>query len=274
VTERFGTPKPTYELALNGDVIDLGACHAAWWRRPRPFTLHEGLAAGSEQLVYAECQEAISGLWPALDVTWVNRPELDEVAHHKPYQLAVAGEVGLAIPRTVITNDPVEARRFIHELGFERVVYKMFAASEAAWRETRVLRADELAQLSEVRLQPVIFQEFVPAECDVRVTAIGERLFATAIRTSPGGYQFDYRMELGSATMEPTQLPRDVYEKLRALMQRLGLVYGAIDLRRTSDGQHVFLEVNPAGEWLFVEQGGGQPITEAMAELLVELDRR
>jgi hypothetical protein len=56
-------------------------------------------------------------------------------------------------------------------------------------------------------------------------------------------------------------------------MKRLGLVYGAIDLRRTPDGRHVFLEINPAGEWRFVEERTGQPMTAAFAELLVELGR-
>jgi len=120
----------------------------------------------------------------------------------------------------------------------------------------------------------VIFQELVAAECDVRVTVVGGRLFATAITVPPSGYQLDYRMELARARIETTQLPEETQARIGALMQRLGLLYAAIDLRRTSDGEHVFLEINPAGEWLFAEHGGGQPITAAMAELLIRLDRR
>jgi len=55
---------------------------------------------------------------------------------------------------------------------------------------------------------------------------------------------------------------------LRALMRRLGLVYGAIDLRLTPDGRYVFLEINPAGQFLYVEQQTGQPIAAALAALL------
>jgi glutathione synthase/RimK-type ligase-like ATP-grasp enzyme len=73
--------------------------------------------------------------------------------------------------------------------------------------------------------------------------------------------------------VEAIDLPQAVADGLRALMSRLGLAYGAIDLRRRSDGEHVFLEVNPAGQWLFVEERTGQPITEQVAAALAAHDR-
>jgi hypothetical protein len=273
LTERFGGGEHAFELAFNGHRVDLRRCRAGWWRRPQPFTLHDGIAADVASWAYTECHEAVAGLWAALDLTWVNRPELDEVAHHKPFQLAVATEVGLEIPRTLITNDPDEARRFADELGAERVIYKTFLATEQHWRETRALRAEELPLLDRVKLAPVIFQELVPAEEDIRVTVVGDTLFATAIVPAPGGYQLDYRMDLAGASYVPTELPPEVADRIRALMRRLGLLYGALDLRRRADGSCVFLEINPAGEWLFVEERSGQPITEAVADFLVMLDR-
>jgi glutathione synthase/RimK-type ligase-like ATP-grasp enzyme len=273
LTERFGGGEPSFELAFDGQRVDLRRCRAGWWRRPQPFTLHDGIDADVATWAYTECHEAVAGLWAALDLTWVNRPELDEVAHHKPFQLAVADEVGLEIPRTLITNDPEEARRFADELGAERVIYKTFLATEEHWRETRLLRAEELPLLDRVRLAPVIFQEFVPAEEDIRVTVVGDRLFATAIVPAPGDYQLDYRMNLAGASFVPTELAPEVADRIRALMKRLGLLYGAIDLRRRADGGCVFLEINPAGEWVFVEERSGQPITEAVADFLVHLDQ-
>ncbi len=272
LTQRFGTGPPRWELIQDGARTDLSTCRVAWWRRPQPFTLDPGLDAQVSAWTYTECHEAVAGMFAALDATWVNPPALDEAAHHKPYQLAVAAELGLPIPRTVITNDPAEARAFAEEVGIERTVYKTFLASENHWRETRILRPEELGLLDRVALAPVIFQQYVPAEADVRVTVVGTRLFATAIRPAPGGYAIDYRMDIDGATFSPTELSAQTEQRLRALMARLGLVYGAIDLRRTIDGD-VFLEVNPAGEWRFVEDRTGQPISQAMADLLASLDR-
>lgn len=42
-------------------------------------------------------------------------------------------------------------------------------------------------------------------------------------------------------------------------------MYGAIDMRRSPDGAYTFLEINPAGQWLFIEEKTGQPISEAIA---------
>ena len=122
-------------------------------------------------------------------------------------------------------------------------------------------------------LAPVIFQEYVPAVRDIRVTIVGPKTFATAICPPAGGYDVDYRMDIDGARFEAIDLPAPTTRKLKAMMKRMGLVYGAVDLRRTPDDTYVFLEVNPAGEWRFVEEKTGQPITAAMAQLLVALDR-
>jgi hypothetical protein len=273
LTQRFEGDRGYYEWSVDGQSIDLSTCGAGWWRRPQPFTLQPEISPDVMSFTYSECHEAAAGLWAALDLNWVNPPELDEVAHHKPYQLAAATEVGLPVPRTIITNDPAVAREFIAALGPERTVYKTFLASEQCWRETRVMRPDELEFLDSVRLAPVIFQEYVPAVADVRVTVVGESMFAAAIIPAPGGYDLDYRMDMDGASFEPAELPVETQQGIHALMKRLGLVFGAVDLRRTPDDRYIFLEVNPAGEWRFVEERTGQPITYALAELLAGLDR-
>lgn len=272
ITERFSTDARSYEFRSNGHRIDLGGCRAGWWRRPQAFTMHPKLAPAVVSFSYTECHEALAGVWPALDIKWVNPPTLDEVAHHKPFQLAVATDVGLAIPSTVITNNPETVREFIAELAPEPVIYKTFLATEQNWRETRVIRPDEFDLIDTVSLAPVIFQQYIPAVADVRVTVVGDQMFAAEIKATEGGYDIDYRMDLDGASFEPTVLAAETEEGIRRLMKKLGLVYGAIDLRRTKAGD-VFLEINPAGEWRFVEERTGQPITQSVAELLAYLDR-
>jgi glutathione synthase/RimK-type ligase-like ATP-grasp enzyme len=249
--------------------LDLGAVRTVWWRRPRPFTLHAELVRPAHQsFAYNEALEAMAGLWQALDARWVNHPTRDEVAARKLYQLRVAQEVGLRVPATLVTNHPDEARAFVEANGVGQVIYKAFSATEQAWRETRLIRPEEVGVLDSVAYAPVIFQEYVPAGADLRVTAIGEQLFAAAIYAGETTYPVDFRIDMGRARIEPAQLPAHITVGLRALMDRLGLVYGAIDMRRTPDGEHVFLEINPAGQWLFVESRAGLPITAALAREL------
>lgn len=273
LTQRFENGQCSYIYSPHGTNIDLAAAKVGWWRRPQPFSLHPGISPDVASFTYSECHEAMSGLWAALDLIWVNPPHFDEIAHHKPYQLAVATSVGLPIPRTLMTNSPDEAGKLIGELGPAQTVYKTFLASEQCWRETRTVRPDELEMLDTLSLAPAIFQEYIPASADLRVTVLGETIFATAISAASDGYQFDYRMDMEGATFEATELSSETVAGIFRLMKRLGLVYGALDFRRTSDRGDIFLEINPAGEWLFVEERTAQPITKAMAELLMELDR-
>lgn len=272
VVARYEGEHQQFSLVSRGREVALDGCRAAWWRRPQPYGLHDHLAEEARSFTYGECHEAMAGVLASLPAQWVNAPQLDAAAHHKPYQLTIAAQVGLVVPRTLITSDPDAARAFITALGPDRVIYKTFLASPECWRETRVVHPRELALLDTLRCAPVIFQEYVPAEADLRVTIIGPHLFATAVRSARGGYEVDYRMDMAGASFEPTTLPPAVEARLRTFMERLGLLYGAIDLRRRPDGEHVFLEVNPAGEWLFVEERTGQPITASMAQYLAALD--
>jgi hypothetical protein len=273
VRHRFGSATgPAAAIEFDGRLLDLSTVGVVWWRRPGSFTLDPALDADVATFAYSECAEAVDGLWASLDAAWVNPVAADATAHHKPYQLTVADRVGLAIPRTLMTNDAEAARHFVSEVGLGKVVYKTFLATRAHWRETRLLRREELTLLEHLRHAPAIFQERIDAVADVRVTVVGDELFATEITTSPGTYELDYRMALGSARLRATSVSDETEGAIRALMSELGLVYGAIDLLRTTDGAEVFLEINPAGEWLFAQARTGQDISGAMAALLGRLD--
>ena len=264
----------SYRLLDGREEIVLDDCRAVWWRRPRPFVLHQEIATGPHAtFAYNEGSQAFAGLWLSVDASWINHPTREETGARKLYQLRVAQDVGLEIPKTVVTNDPDEARRFIDALGFDRVAYKTFMPTSEDWRETRVLRPDELDLIASVTYAPVIFQEYVPARFDLRVTVVGPDMFAAAIHSSETSYEFDYRMDLANARVEPSVLPEEIERRLRDLMDGLGLVYGAIDMRLTPDGRFVFFEVNPSGQWRFVEERSGQPITERFSELLAARSR-
>ena len=215
--------------------------------------------------------QAVYGMLDALECPWMNPRAADDTAHHKPWQWAVAQEVGLRVPRTLVTSHPEDARAFVETAGPGRVVFKAFLASLDAWRETRLVTAEDMARIDLVRLAPVIFQEYVDG-VDLRITIVGDNVFPCAIDARRTRYPFDMRMVVGEAEVTPTELPATVRRDLLRLMRRLDLRYGAVDMRRTDDGEHWFLEVNPAGQWHFVEHRTGQPISEAIATELARLE--
>jgi glutathione synthase/RimK-type ligase-like ATP-grasp enzyme len=262
---------PRIDYVRNGSAsYPLHEVKSVWWRRPQVPDLSSVTDPQVNLFTANEWNEAINGLWQLLDARWMNDPTRDDAASRKARQLRVAAEVGLQVPRTLITTDVQRARRFISELGPAGTIYKTFSCTHAIWRETRLLRAQDMEHLEAVSIAPVIFQQFIPAESDLRITAVGGKLFPAAIRSVARDGLVDFRMSVGDAALRAEELPADLTEKLLALLARLGLVYGAIDIRRTPAGEYYFFEVNTAGEFLFVEDRTGQPIARAIADWLAD----
>ena len=262
-------------LHHSGNELHLSEVGAVWWRRPQQFTLHADLKGSVEaNFTHGECHCAVHGMWLLPHAGWINHPVNDEVASRKVYQLKVATEAGLIIPKTCVTSNPDHARAFIESLGIGEVIYKSFSASEQAWRETRLLKEEELDKLINVQYAPVIFQECIHADLDLRITVIGDQIFPAAIYSQDTAYKVDYRMNYHVAKIVHHPLPDNINKQLLQLMRSLGLVYGAIDMRKRHNGEYVFLEVNPAGQWLFMENPTGMPITKTLAHQLMEFDQQ
>jgi len=267
VALRYGKSGARFELRAGSGVIRADRVTAVWWRRPEPFDLGPGLHLPDAAFSFRQVLEALAGIAASLDVLWVNDPWRDARACHKPLQLAEATRAGLAVPATLVTNDPARARSFLRARGRRLTVHKALHSTSADWRPTRFVEKDELARIDGVRRAPVIFQEYVPG-VDVRVTVVGDALFAAEIDARDTASPEDFRPVWEEARIAPCKLPAKVERALRALVAELGLRYAAIDLRRRDDGEHLFLEVNPSGQWLFVEERTGLPITRAVAGLL------
>lgn len=253
--------------------IDLAEIGAVWYRRIRPIGLDPALTDATSRLfAWSESTEALTGLWHAMECFWMNPPAADEAGQRKIRQLQVARQVGLSVPETLITNDPVRAAAFIDQRADGTVIRKAFRNIAEAPRSTAVVTREDRAHIDDVRYAPVTFQKFVPADLDLRVIVVEQEIFAASIRSEPE-YQTDYRLGIGSAEFNPYRLPDDVASALLALHARLGLAYGASDFRVTPGGEHVFLEVNPGGEYLFASDRTSQPVPQAIAASLERHDR-
>lgn len=265
---RFGKGARGSELRTSGGVLRADDVTAVWWRRPMPFEVGPGLRPAHAAFSFRQVREALAGLAASLDALWVNDPWRDARACHKPAQLAGARRARLSVPATLVTNDPLQARAFLRSRGRRRrFVQKALHATPEDWRPTQLVREGDLALVDGVRGAPVIFQEYVPG-VDVRVTVVGDEVFPAEIDARRTSSPEDFRPVWERARIAPCALPTQVERGLRGLVSELGLRFAAIDLRRRADGEHVFLEVNPAGQWLFVEERTGLPITRAVAALL------
>ncbi|WP_437936074.1 MvdC family ATP-grasp ribosomal peptide maturase [Sorangium sp. So ce341] len=260
--------------ALGGDEIS-----AVWLRRVWAPNLGEGVPEAYRAACVRESMAALTGWLRGLPARrWINEPAAEERAQDKLRQLAAAASTGLRIPETLVTNDPAEARAFFARLG-GNVVAKMLTpfstslSGNTPFVFTHAVSAADLDALSGLRQSPMVFQERIPKARELRVACVGGRCFPGALDASRyESIAVDWRhpdVSAAGIAWERDALPRDVEAQLGALLRALGLAFGAVDLIRTPEGEHVFLEINPAGEWGMLERDLGLPIADALAEALL-----
>jgi glutathione synthase/RimK-type ligase-like ATP-grasp enzyme len=200
---------------------------------------------------------------------------------NKLHQLAVAGRCGLAVPRTLVTNDPERFLDFYEDcrggLISKRAVNLVPLVGGVAARPYTVsVRRREAADGRAVRHGPVLFQEKVPKSVELRVTVVGARVFAAEIRSQDSVRQqtdWRHRPEYGQERYYAEhRLPETVEQQCVRVVEALGLSFGAIDLILAPAGEYVFLEVNINGQWAYLEDMLGLPISDAIADLLVRAD--
>lgn len=273
ITIEHGIPGQSAWLGMeSGEIIETGEIGCIWWRRPQPYTLDTRLSGMAAEFAREQVNEAFCGLWSTLGATWVNEPYVTQRASHKVGQLALAGRVGFTIPRTTITSDPADAQAFLESLGGRRAIFKPLRGLAECWKPTCLVTAENLARLQDIRLSPVILQEYVDG-VDVRLTVIGDDIFATLIDARRTTSPHDFRAAFAESKVSRLQVPSVLGTQVLRMMKDLSLEYAAFDFRLRDDGTFVFLEVNPAGQWLFVEARTGQPITGAFAAHLARADK-
>jgi len=273
LTFRASDGRFTAEVSTDGRALDFGSVGSIWCRGFRPSGF-DAVRDTDRTFAQSESQRALDALMTVADAVWVNHPQRHLQANSKPAQLFVAQQVGFDIPETVITNDPEHARGLVAQ-SEGRAIYKAMSQNLNLERGkalfTGLVTENELAKLDLIRVSPGIFQTFVPKAYEVRATVVGARVFSGRIdsqtRTET---EVDWRHRPFDIDETPIELPSDIESKIHAFMRAFGLVYGAFDFIVRPDGRYVFLEINPAGQYMWVEAATRLPITLALADVLAE----
>lgn len=209
---------------------------AVYWRKPGTPTLASSnhLDPKAAAWIANESTASLFGLLRTLDVTWVNHPDRNLIASHKAPQLLAAKAAGLDVPETLFTNVPEEACEFVAMHG--QVIVKTLTQRDMEFVPARLIEPDE--DLSGVSSAMHMFQRYVPKVADIRVTVVGERMFAA--RITDGGV--DWRTVGESATYTPVSVPRGVVKGVNTYMTHYRLAYGAFDFAVSQSGPWLFLE--------------------------------
>lgn len=253
--------------------LELDDVSGIYYRRPTGFVFHPGMSDNERRWAGVQARLGLGGLLAAL-APWLNHPHAIGYAEYKPVQLPAAAACGLAVPRTMVTNDPELARAFVADVG--RAVYKPFGGSgvldEDGARQVycTVIDAQDLRGEAGERVAATmhLFQQWIPKAFEVRLTAVDGRLFAARIDAGSQAAHVDWRSDYAALTYRTAAVPDDVAAGVRALMIRLGLRFAALDFVVSPQGDWTFLEINPNGQWAWIEDETGLPIAAALADAL------
>ena len=262
-------------LEHRGERWSLSDFKSAWYRRtPRP-NLQGTKSASVADFICRETSSFLHGIFENSALPWMNRPSQVQRSENKLIQLALARELGFFVPRTLVTNDPLAARMFVSSLP--RSIAKTLGGGTINDNGTdfalftHTVAADELVSEFTVQAAPCIFQERIAKAFDIRITVVGDELFATNIATEHD--EVDWRaVDRRAVRYSAHRIPEELEQRCRRMLQRLGLTYGCLDFVLTTTGEYVFLEVNPSGQWGWIDQETNTSITESIVRLLINAD--
>lgn len=258
--QRYQWQSVDEETALFADHYDV-----VWWRRARrPYLPKQMVHVKDYAFVSREntlfFESFTSNLAP--DAWWINRKEAAYRANFKLLQLKIASECGFLIPTTLCSNDPQEIKQFIHAYEQEGVVYKpmcshfWFESQHTKITYTARVKSQYLPKQPVLQAVPGIFQVEIKKKFELRITCFGQYLVAAKLHSQQhSDGMIDWRaIHHARMLVEPFELPEEIAQAIRLFMQRMGLVFGALDMIVTPENEYIFLEVNEQGQFLWLEE--------------------
>jgi len=259
--------RPPALRSRSGAWFNVGDLELIWWRRASypQRNLPAAIDEETGHLVSNEWKYALVGmLTTSFDGVWINDPARARAVENKLIQLRAAERAGLRIPRTLVSQAPDAVREFCAELQ-GRVIVKAVRGLAKKPLLTAFLDVATLDDAS-IRLCPAMYQEYVPGRRHLRICCFGNRVIAVALES----HDLDWRRHLKGVPCYPLELAETLQQQLRAVLSQLGICMAIMDAKFGPDGELVWLEANPQGQFLFLEGMSGLDLTTPFCEFLIE----
>lgn len=242
------------------------------WHRLKPMS-SIGISE-SAAFSIRERSDLLLGLAQQFSDIVINNPSKQVAASIKLQQLCTALKVGLSIPETFISNSPDV---IIDKANNKKTLYKpltWLATSEGEILFSQIVTSEMLNKSRKsLTLAPGIYQDYIEKKRELRITIIDNNIFCVAIYSQDNPTTIvDWRRNQLEVKYEQIEVPSLLSKQLLDLMKILGLRYGAIDIIEKHNGDFVFLEVNPSGNWLWLEDLVGIDVSSILARKLLKLD--
>lgn len=263
-------------LHLGNQILDPKGVTGVWFRRPEPLLFDGGdLDERETKLRAAEWQAALQGFFAHIPVeNWINHPANNAQASHKLEQLTRAKTHGLRVPRSILSQDADTVNDFWASCN-RRIIIKPLALGyiEAETLSdgiiyTREVEESHLEDLDLLGSSPCFFQERIEKSLDVRVTVIDGAVVAVGMEhvALTGEQVLDVRRDdMRTVRYRKLIMPAAENRSLLQLLNSYGLRFAAVDFVIDQHGSWTFLEINPNGQWAWLDLEAGTRIVDLLA---------
>ncbi|XP_073252135.1 uncharacterized protein [Porites lutea] len=269
-------------IVVDGERIPAESIKSVWYRwKPAVLSADEDLQGLiAKDFVLKEWRSVVRSLEAFLPhAQWLNTVAVTELLNSKPFQLQLAQKVGLTVPKTTITNNPEAVKELFDKVENGRVIFKsltpLFLPPDKLLYTTEITREFPSHSHNSIAQSPAIYQELVERRSDLRITVVGCEVFVARIASQILEREKDRldwrRCQDKEELYSEVQISEELKDRLLEFHRKAGLGFGAYDFLERGDDV-IFLECNPGGAWLWLEQNLGLKVSEQVAKCLLGIN--
>lgn len=254
-------------------VIDLLTVTGVYYRRPEINRNYDELTPGERNFTFAELAYTLEALYKILDgAFWISKVQAIRNAENKMYQLMVAKQLGLQVPPALVTSDPEAALTFFAKYDRSCIIKPIKSGLVQGGDEEGIIFTNKVSltedNVGRIRSCPVYLQPLIEKKADIRVTVVGDKTFSAKIHSQEAmDSEVDWRQTNRLLDHSPVDLPKTIENLCIQLVKTLGLNYGAIDFILDKSDNYIFLEINPNGQWAWIENRLNLNISHGITDL-------
>ena len=274
----FDFENGTYDLIDNTlkKRINLSNIISVYFRRPEIKSNFQDVSSSEKNFLQREISASLETLYILLsNANWLNSLDSIRKAENKSYQLLKAKQIGLTIPPSIISSNSDSVLKFYEKCEKDCIIKPIRNGLIQDDDVETIIFTSKISlnqnNIDRIKSCPVYIQKHINKLADVRVTVVGDSVFAAKIHSQEDKEsQVDWRRSENLLNHTILELPKEIQNMCVNYVKSLNLTFGAIDFILTEKSEYIFLEINPNGQWAWIERRLGLPIAKTITKLLLE----
>jgi len=238
--------------------------HSIYYRKPMFPNLSE-YETYYHNMIQKDILALLHGLVDAFEGKVLTKPSLLKIAENKVNQLIYSRENHLNIPKSFIGNRNEDQKNFslVKSIIKPLTTGKIYTDDSCEIYQTNYFEYKN----DDISLTPIYLQEYIEKQYEVRLTVINNHFYAVRIDTLD---KLDWRKDYDNHKYSLIECPEKIKDECLKILNHYNLVFGAFDYIVTPENKWFFLELNPNGQWLWLEEALNLKISNNIFDYLEE----